>query len=79
MLSYKMNMIYGNDRYESDCQLYEELYNQDAYTFGNVHMKCTRQFRREGGKLGKVFPGPATFGGRHRSKILKMVFQVASF
>ena len=33
-----------------------------------------------GGKGGKDFPGPATFGGpRRRSKILKMVFQVASF
>jgi len=39
-----------------------------------------------GGKGGKVFLGPATFGGpcldptaRHRSKILNRVFQVASF
>ena len=33
-----------------------------------------------GGKGGKVFPGPSTFGGpRRRSKILKMVFQMASF
>ena len=33
-----------------------------------------------GGKGGKVFLGPATFGGpRRRSKILKMVFQIASF
>jgi len=38
------------------------------------------QARREGGGGGKVLPGPATFGGpRRRSKILKMVFQVAFF
>ena len=39
-----------------------------------------KQARREGGKGRKVFPGPATFGGpRRRSKILKIVFQMASF
>ena len=33
-----------------------------------------------GWKGGKVFPGPATFGGgRRRSKLPKMVFQMASF
>jgi len=31
-----------------------------------------------GGK-GEVYPGPATFGARHRSKILEKVFQMASF
>ena len=40
---------------------------------------CVKEARREGEK-GKVFPGPATFGGpHHRSKILKRVFQMASF
>jgi len=35
---------------------------------------------RRGRERGKVFPGPETFGGpRHRSKILKRVFQMASF
>ena len=34
----------------------------------------------ERGEKGEVFPGPATFGGpRHCSKILKTVFQMASF
>ena len=34
---------------------------------------------RDGEGGGKVFPGPATFGApRHRSKILKRVFQMAS-
>ena len=38
------------------------------------------QARREGGGRRESFPGPATFGGpRRRSKILKMVCQVASF
>jgi len=34
----------------------------------------------ERGGEGEVFPGPATFvGPHHRSKILKRVFQMASF
>jgi len=46
--------------------------------------KCVKlpgeQARREGGKGGKVFPGPATFGGPcRRSKILKVILQMASF
>ena len=34
----------------------------------------------ERGEGGKVFPGPATFGGPHqRSEILKSVFQMSFF
>jgi len=56
--------------------------------FNSVHAKMTVYFWKtmhvgpgpsRGGK-GEVFPGPATFGvPRRRSKILKMVFQMAYF
>jgi len=61
------------------------------YSEKGSHISNTiEQARREGagggggegreGTGGEVFPGPETFGGpRCRSKILKMVFQVASF
>jgi len=43
-----------------------------------VLLATFRPVERGGG--GKVFPGSATFGGpRRRSKILKMVSQMASF
>ena len=43
-------------------------------------MGVGREKARREGKGGKVFPGPAKFGegARHRSKILKRVFQMAS-
>ena len=47
---------------------------------GWTYHRNFHQAGREGGKGGKVFRGLATFGGpRRRSKILKMVFQMASF
>ena len=62
------------------CSFYVRCRKERSYSGHDDQAATFTRPVERGGEGGEVFPGPATFGGpRRRSKMLKIVFQMASF